>query len=270
MPGLRPLACCLQTVRRLPVRAVRPSAALVCTWLGVARLRSAYGGKMSGWRDVPMPRSIAGLPRALGGLPVPYVAQWSGEEEMCIRIDRYADNQRAVFPRLPDQRGRGKPVFGVMEPSRQREVVATMRCQVCHKPLPGITNVLSPLSQPLWLADMLREPLTFRGHKLSLEPWVCDDCMVYALQVCPALVGLLPAPVGPGKRPPLPHVLMVWTANLICTQAVMGGNLKRSRPAVSYLKIEPLRYARVEVPTFLRLGPLELRRRAILEGLPHG
>lgn len=198
---------------------------------------------------------------------MPYVAQWSGEDEMALRVCRYADSQRAVFPRKPDQVGRGKPVFGVMEPSRQREVVATMRCQVCHTPLPGITNVLVPGGRPLWLADLLREPPTFRGHHVSLEPWVCDDCMVYALQVCPGLIGAMWA-APELKRSPLGHVLMVWTANLICTTARLGGNLEGKPPAVSYLKIEPLRYARIPVETFLLMGPLELRRRAVLEGLP--
>ena len=60
------------------------------------------------WRDVAIPESIAALPRSEGGLPVPYVATWEGEDEMRIAPCPYAEGRLAVFP-IEGQLGRTRP-----------------------------------------------------------------------------------------------------------------------------------------------------------------
>lgn len=199
------------------------------------------------WRSVPMPERIAALPRSAGGLPVPFVAQWEGEDEVAIRPCEFA-GRRAIFP-LKSQVGVTRPVFGVMEPSRQRAVLASTCCQVCRAWLGDMTSELEDGRPPLWLVDMLHEPATFRGHRLAIEPWVCDECLVYALQVCPGLVG-----AGKAK-----NVLAVWTANLVSPIIQPPAPLNRQPPCVGYLKVEPLRFLRIGADTILAYGPAEIR-----------
>jgi hypothetical protein len=209
------------------------------------------------WRDVPMPEGVAALPRSSGGLPVPYVAIWEGEDLMRIARCDFTYGSPAIFPLNGFQVGRTRPVFGVMEPSRQREVAITVRCQVCHVQLPWISDELDDEGEVHWLADLLHEPATMRGHRLALEPWVCDDCLYYALQICPGLVA--------GKKP-LRHVLAVWTANVIGAVVAPGGNLKGRPPCVGYVKIEPLRFVRIAVGHVLEYGPATLRAMLHEEG----
>lgn len=213
------------------------------------------------WRDVPMPDTIARLPRSDGGLPVPYVAQWEGEEHMTIRPCPYAIGQLGVFPTDPEAFTRGRPVFGIMEPSRQREVCMAVKCQVCRGVLDPMTEELVPTSSIHWLVDMLREPKTMRGHKLALEPWVCDDCLVYALQVCPGLIGSKTPfrSMMVDKRVAIKNVLAVWTANVIAVTVHPGGNLKGKAPCLGYHKIEPLLYTRLSAVHLLSYGPAEIR-----------
>lgn len=199
-----------------------------------------------------MPERVAALPRSAGGLPVPYVAQWEGEERM--RIEHcYHVGADAIFPIAGPQIARTRPVFGVMEPARQREACAAVRCQVCRLQLSDISSTLEEGRELHWLVDMLHEPATFPGHKLAMEPWVCDDCIVYALQVCPGLISPLP---GQTK---LRNVLAVWTANLISPMIAPAGNLKGKPPCIGYLKIEPLRYLRISRSTLLEYGPVAIR-----------
>lgn len=227
----------------------------------------------TGWRDVPMPPSVAALPRSAGGLPVPYVASWEGEEEMRIEECPFVHNQRAVVP-VHRRVGETRPVFGIMEPQRQREVTALYRCQVCRKQLPPIGE--TPRRTFLWLPAMLREPDTYRGHRVCLEPWVCDDCLVYALRVCPGMVAS-PVPVdiradlaAHVTRYPI-DVLAVWTANLIAVIGrVKGESGLRVQGAVTYCKIEPLRYRRLRGDHLFDPGVAEVRRQLELKGPPDG
>lgn len=204
------------------------------------------------WRDVPMPAGVAALPRAANGMPVPYVAAWEGEDDMVVEKDEAADGAEAVFPRVP-RVGKTRPVFGEMEPSRQRAVVRYVLCQVCAVELGPMwdTNQGQPLH---WLIDMMHEPSTLPGHMLVLEPWVCDDCMVYALQVCPGLLG------RPGKKPPR-NVLAVRTSGVLAATIKPQGKLAetRTKPCIGYLKIEPLEFRRIRIGHFLSYGPADIR-----------
>lgn len=217
-----------------------------------------------------MPPGVARLPRSRGGLPVPTVAQRAGEDLMRIAPCPYASGRRAVFPAdaVPAD---ATPEFGVMEPSRQRRAVMDFRCQVCDDPLVRLTDVPRTDGAFLWLADMLQTPDTMPGHGLALEPWVCDDCLGYALAVCP---GLVRYPQPERARAPIPveerlvRLLAVWTGNAVATVIKPHGNLEGEPPCVGYLKIEPLRYRRLLATHFLELGPAELRRQLMAEGPP--
>lgn len=210
-----------------------------------------------------MPARIAALPKSKGGLPVPYVASWEGEEEMMIRADPLLFGQRAVFPKHGSKVGKTRPVFGIMEPSRQRECLMLFRCQVCHAKLAPIEDLVYPESEPLWLIDMLHEPDTMKGHNLALEPWVCDECLVYALQVCPGMVkGIAPVvelEVIVDRRLLLRNVLAVWSANAIGTMIEPHGNIEGQPRCIGYAKIEPLRFTRMSAATFLHYGPATVR-----------
>jgi len=127
-----------------------------------------------------------------------------------------------------------------------------VRCQVCTLELPPMHH--EDAGAVHWLIDLLHEPNTMRGHRLCLEPWVCDDCLVYALQVCP---GMLRA--RKKKSNALRSVLAVTTANIVAVTIKPGGNLTGRPPCVGYLKIEPLCYVRIAAEHLLSYGPAEIR-----------
>jgi hypothetical protein len=132
------------------------------------------------WRDVPEPDTLEHVLRSAGGLPVPYVAAWSSENDrQIVRPCPLVQGKPAFFS--GGRRGDGDPVFGEMEPSRQRHCVIKRRCQVCNGRaseqllVDGRGTSHSTLVGGAWL-------------KVVLEPWVCAPCLVYALRVCPGLV----------------------------------------------------------------------------------
>lgn len=221
------------------------------------------------WKYVEMPPTVAALPRSAGGLPVPWVAQWDGEEDMRVAPCRWANGRDAVFPAAGSQIGLTRPVFGIMEPSRQREAVGAVRCQVCRGDLSEMSDTLDEGREPLWLIDLMHEPKTMRGHRLVLEPWVCDDCLVYALQVCP---GMLLASPPPGHQDTsgwrIRNVLAVWTSNAIGVMTIPRGNLEGAAPCFGYFKIEPLLYRRLSSFHLLEHGPAEIRSMLVADGPP--
>lgn len=210
-----------------------------------------------------MPPRVAALPRSAGGLPVPFVAAWEGEQEMEIRPCPLVQGQKAIFPARGSLVGETRPVFGEMEPSRQRYAVASVSCQVCRLQLGPMTSDLEDGPRdPLWLVDMLAVPDTLPGHRVAIEPWVCDDCLVYALQVCP---GMLVRSTRLERRTVadpsllLKNVLAVWTANVFAAHAIPGGNLRGRQACVGYLKIEPLRFLRMRASTVIEYTPSAIR-----------
>lgn len=144
------------------------------------------------WRDIPMPASLTERPRSAAGIPVPYVAAWTGEEgPWDIRPCEHAHGNLALFaPGAPV----GKPIFGRMDPARQRECIAARRCQVCHAYLEA-TVYAAHLTSGATHMDIRGRP------RLMLnEPPCCRACFTYAIQVCPALLG---ARNRSGRRPGL-------------------------------------------------------------------
>jgi hypothetical protein len=203
----------------------------------------------SSWREVDMPPQVAALPRSAGGLPVPYVASWEGEDEMRVAPCRFAFGRAAIFP-VRDVVGATRPVFGVMEPSRQREVVMGVCCQVCHTDAGPMENKLTSESRCHWLVELAHKPPTY-DRPLILEPWVCGSCLTYALRVCPGLLHVRPD----GKRI---RLLAVFASQPVAAVVRPKGNLAADvvaqRGVVGYIKIEPLTFHRVAAETFLELG----------------
>lgn len=111
-------------------------------------------------------------------IPIPYVAYWSDEldRDYVVRPDPLLDDQLALFSQ--GTRGVGRPVLGIMNEQRQREVVIQGRCQVC-------ANLIK---RKRWLVTFGQNEIV-GGEVVPLirEPWACTGCMVAAVRVCPGL-----------------------------------------------------------------------------------
>lgn len=124
----------------------------------------------------PMPPQIAARPRTARGLPVPYVAAWTGETPFVVRSCLFAGGRMALVE--SGRKFTGTPVLGEMNVTRQREVIARRLCQVCAAPLGA---------GPRWLVSLF-EGDTGVGPMVR-EPWACASCLAFALGACPRLVG---------------------------------------------------------------------------------
>lgn len=125
---------------------------------------------------ISLPVSMRSLSKTRSGLPVPYVAMWEGEEMHHIANDPLIGNVPALFS-SPRREG-GEAVLGKMEVSRQREVVARGRCQVCRCALSARDRFVVSL----WEQH-------HDGTRSIREPWACTSCLAFALRVCPGLIG---------------------------------------------------------------------------------
>lgn len=105
------------------------------------------------------------------GTPVPYVAAWSSEKYSHIAPDKNAGGKDAIF--LSGVRGEGVPVWGIMHEARQREVIATSRCQVCNCKL---------RTERVFGMDI---PQTCEGNPVLREPPVCSRCVRWTIEMCP-------------------------------------------------------------------------------------
>jgi hypothetical protein len=212
------------------------------------------------WRDVPMPERVAALPRTDGGLPVPYVAAWSGEETTRVAVDPVL--ARALDYREPaafssDAPAGARPTLGVMDPARQRRVVVERLCQVCAVELGERHRPNPPWREPLWLVDLRRRGgddgegaqlgqdlggqtirIGRRMAPLIFEPWVCEDCLAYALQVCP---GLLKIAAGRYRHPL--RLLRVRKAQPVAVSGRIGGTGPvAGQRAVTYVKLAAIEF----------------------------
>lgn len=123
-----------------------------------------------------MPPQIGARPRTARGLPVPYVAAWTGEAPFTLRPCPFAGGRVALVE--TGRRFTGTPVLGEMNVTRQREVIHRGLCQVCARPLAAGVR---------WLASLFEND-TPLGPTVR-EPWACASCLAFALCVCPRLVG---------------------------------------------------------------------------------
>jgi hypothetical protein len=77
----------------------------------------------------------------------------------------------------------GAPDFTRQNMGRQREAMARGLCQVCWRPIPWARRriVIANLSVAWIDVDGRQVPAV-------TEPWLCDRCATFAVEVCPALI----------------------------------------------------------------------------------
>lgn len=109
------------------------------------------------------------------GVPVPYVAYWTGETERFVDFDQHSGGLPALFTR--GHRGQGEPVWGKMHEARQRESCALQRCQVCNCKLKGERSFGIERPSVTWHEGKVYQVLT--------EPPVCAPCAKYSMAHCP-------------------------------------------------------------------------------------
>ena len=112
-----------------------------------------------------------------GGVPVPYVASWSGEEHTFLGTCPYA---RRTAICQTQNRGASKPKFGSPHMVRQRQAIALALCDLCGKPLKSRTKVSLSQARPVPHAA---RPMDV----LQVEPLLHKDCAAISLRHCPSL-----------------------------------------------------------------------------------
>jgi hypothetical protein len=208
----------------------------------------AKAGMPVGWRDVPMPRQIAALPRTNGGIPITYTVAWSSEQTPVARIDPL------LHPLMPGAlalfhggaQGTGTPKLAVSDVARARRVVLAGLCQACGRRLPGRHE--PPWRQrPRWLCDLRNSGQTIRlGLRtlpLIVDGWTCESCLTYALRVCPGLVSKTAA-----EEPDRLRLLRVRHAEFVATIEEVEGLDER---VVGWVKIAPTGFDVVTPAEFL-------------------
>jgi hypothetical protein len=147
--------------------------------------------------DVPANDRAAGwwLPTGPGAV-VPYIAAWSGEENLPTQIigrglsgigfadetllDR--DGRNVLWTRTPSRAGQGRPEFGQVHALRQRRAMRRLLCQVCAKP--ADRNELGVL----WLLRDYRDDWPgWPENMANTYPPVCLPCARLSTRVCPSL-----------------------------------------------------------------------------------
>lgn len=112
-----------------------------------------------------------------GKTPVPYTVSWSEEQDQFVGPCPYAKMQALCAPSRP---GIGQPSFGKPHGCRQREVIATGRCDLCGKPLANRTKVSLSHARP--------QPHGAQGWAvLQVEPMLHKECAAMSMQFCPSL-----------------------------------------------------------------------------------
>lgn len=126
----------------------------------------------SSWRNVPIPASVARLPRNSAGRPVPAnVAWYEPDDDGSILVDR--DPELGGHVTCPCTPGRGTPRFGEQCPVRQRQFMLQRQCGLC-------TETIAPSAQLAFIGET--------NAQYYLEPPLHQVCAAYALQVCPVLI----------------------------------------------------------------------------------
>jgi hypothetical protein len=123
------------------------------------------------WRTVPMPSSVAALPRTRAGLPVPGAATWHGANGGSANTVAWSEELGSHLT-CTCTPGVGKPVFKEQCPVRQRAYMTQGRCGLC-------TRDFADDEQLVFIGEA--------GTEYYLEPPMHPSCAAYALQVCPVL-----------------------------------------------------------------------------------
>lgn len=105
---------------------------------------------------------------------IPYAASWSSERQDAeVRYEPLVGGL-ALFQ--GGRQGEGVPDLGKLHSGRQRECVARLLCQVCHRPLKG---------KGIMVPDATERHVTGHGKAvLVTEPLVCPPCFLVAKRHC--------------------------------------------------------------------------------------
>lgn len=136
----------------------------------------------------PIPDCLAQRP-VWHGMAVPWVAAWSSEGLSVVRYDPHVGGV-AIFNR--GRQGRGRPVFGVMSPERQREAILKGRCQLCGRYLDDLAHQPVTNNEATgWLPNHPRliESTDQHGTQYLLEPPCHRGCAEWAAIGCPGIRG---------------------------------------------------------------------------------
>lgn len=110
------------------------------------------------------------------GLPVPWVAMWSGE--MDRRRSRLTRWQGCDW--ITTNNRVGVPDFGSTNSARQRAGMIKRRCQICGER--GADTWVCPND-----ADLTGQHVGLWADGLVLNPPVHEHCLAYSREVCPHL-----------------------------------------------------------------------------------
>lgn len=127
--------------------------------------------------NVRIPDHLSELP-VRRGFPVPYVAEWTDE---AVTYIEYEPELGLPVVKTRGRQGVGQPVFGKMNPTRQRECVMRRHCQVCHHHLESHGWFVVH-----WVSKDPLGPLV-PDEPIIDEPPLCAPCARFSLEVCPGL-----------------------------------------------------------------------------------
>lgn len=137
------------------------------------------------WRDIPMPRAVATLPRTASGMPVPYVTYYESPDGEDYSEVTVLANTGA---RLLDCRctfGQGRPKIGKQCLHRQRKAVAERRCNVCGRRMSRKAELI------FMGAATTNTQQHGPGTPFSQESPTHHDCAVYSALACPRMANNL-------------------------------------------------------------------------------
>jgi len=226
------------------------------------------------WRGVPMPPSVAALPRTARGIPISYTVCWSSEVgKPRVKPDPLlaalcGHPREAIF--WPGRRGYGQPLLRTGHEARQREGVIGGLCQVCAGKLPGADlRLWRPQPRPAdppwrfpsprWIADLrnargLEAQVEADGPWLPVltDGWTCEQCLGYSLLTCPALLG----ETGRAETGEELRLFRVRSAKLVPIVGRPAELTEEELPngAVGLVEVVPTDYDVVTPLEFLNLG----------------
>jgi hypothetical protein len=129
----------------------------------------------------PIPDFLAHLPVSRG-MPVPDVTAWSSEGLVTVRHDPIA-GRVAVFSK--GRQGRGRALFGIMHPERQRRAVLAGLCQICGWSL----DIDDPGTGWLPNHPALMDRTDDQGGQWTMEPPCHRSCAEWSAGACPSIAG---------------------------------------------------------------------------------
>jgi hypothetical protein len=143
--------------------------------------------------DVEVPAHLAALP-VRRGMVVPWIAVWTGErfgpqmEERREGLEpvgnvQYARREYGTWALSAPTNRTGQPLFGLTASRRQREAMERQLCQVC-----GRSPKESKVAHVWVVPDIEPHDWLWADGKV-LNASTCEDCLRYAIRVCPFLLG---------------------------------------------------------------------------------